>query len=82
MMPDTGFGEEERMATALEFEIEKGIPVPPGRARYPFAEMEVGDSFVADETAAASARVWGRRKDVKFRQVKIGQNQFRVWRIA
>lgn len=36
-----------------EFPIEKGVPIPPTISvseRYPYAKMEVGDSFFAPET--------------------------------
>lgn len=44
------------------FEIEKGIPVPkrtgatgPRGSKYPFAEMEPGDSFFVDSTKSAAS---------------------------
>ena len=32
-----------------EMKIEKGIPIPVKRKKYPFAEMEVGDSFFIEK---------------------------------
>ena len=64
--------------------IEKGVPLPPRRgpvSKYPFAEMEVGDSFVTDimsirGTAKQAAARYGKKFTV--RRVAEG---FRVWRI-
>jgi len=40
------------------FEIERDIPLPTERGKYPFREMEVGDSiFFGDKKQATSARV-------------------------
>lgn len=74
-------------------EIEKGIPIPGvgeiyGRGRspkYPWGEMKVGDSFVAKSVrgqinrAAVNA---GYKHQSKFTVRKIGENEYRVWRIA
>lgn len=39
-------------------QIDRNIEIPEGRSRYPFADMEVGDSiFFPDERKASSARV-------------------------
>lgn len=39
-------------------DIDRGIDIPTSRTRYPFSEMEPGDSiFFAVEKGAASARV-------------------------
>jgi len=71
------------------FQIEKGIPVPetPGRGLYPFADMDVGDSFfvggeVSARSKAVSAASWfGKRNGLKFscRNVDGG---LRIWRVA
>ena len=34
-------------------EIDKGVPMPSGHALYPWAEMEVGDSFFIDGPKAS-----------------------------
>ena len=42
----------------MTYEIEKDIPLPPRKSRvsaYPFAEMNVGDSFVVPPTENAPA---------------------------
>lgn len=78
-----------------EFKIEKGVPVPPRNnyARYPFKDMEAGDSFhvpAADgETARTvqlrmSAAVVSHRRrhpDTKY-VVHQEDGGVRVWRIA
>lgn len=40
------------------FEIDKGVDIPTSRTRYPFSEMDPGDSILFEsEKQAASARV-------------------------
>jgi hypothetical protein len=74
------------------FKIDKGIEIPGdtrgSRRKYPWKEMEVGDSFfVADaETKSISsvATPAGRRWNMKFRcssRVESGVRGVRVWRI-
>lgn len=77
-----------------EFKIEKGIPVASdGRERqhkYPFAEMEVGDSFFVDNvqsgdktyvSISSASRGYGYRHNKKFKQ-RSENNGVRIWRIA
>lgn len=45
----------------MNYQIEKGVPVPPnsrkgGRTKYPFPEMTVGDSFFASADSGATAK--------------------------
>jgi len=71
------------------FKIEKGVPVPPpksGRyAKYPFAKMDIGDSFFASEhpTKVRPAASWwaNRHAGFKFQTRKEGDG-VRVWRVA
>lgn len=63
--------------------IEKDIEIPTKHARtkYPFAEMEVGDSIYSDViSASTSARGWGYRNNKKFTTRREG-NGYRTWRI-
>lgn len=68
--------------------IDKDIPPPDRTARtiYPFAEMEVGDSFFREGKAAAkAASIYSRGKSVKFQsetRTEGGKKGERVWRIA
>lgn len=69
------------------FAIEKGIPIPEqnysgkrGKPHYPFAEMEVGDSFWSPRaTVRTAAFAFGARQDRSYvtREVDGG---YRVWR--
>ena len=66
--------------------IEKGVPIPVGRrSKYPWRDMEVGDSFfVRGKTSATlnGARVNaqnGTRFKFKLKNVEGG---VRVWRVA
>ena len=43
-----------------DFKVEKGIPVPPRQARYPFREMKVGESFFVPCTDEEKARIQNR----------------------
>lgn len=71
----------------MTVQIEKGIPYKPGtyyKTRYPWHEMEVGDSIIIETTNAHShARHASQRyAPKKFAASCIGTGQFRVWRIA
>lgn len=71
-------------------EIEKGVPIPKadvGRdAKYPFAQMEVGDSFVLKKDATTADRL---NSSTKFRKKRYGEkyiqrsigDEIRVWRV-
>jgi hypothetical protein len=73
------------------FEIEKDIPVPPARNKvtYPFADMEVGDSFFVpcdpdgvlktERRVSAAAAQYRRRMSVKF-VTRREETGVRVWR--
>lgn len=73
---------------ADEIKIEKGIPIPPKRRspvanRYPWRNMEIGDSFYADvdvlqvqSNAYQTGKALGRRFFVKQQGSGV-----RVWRI-
>lgn len=71
-----------------EFKIEKNIPPPsrggPGRKhKYPFREMEVGDSFFyrgLRGTIVSCANYFGKRNNAKFVTRKENDG-FRIWRI-
>jgi hypothetical protein len=70
-------------------EIEKGVPLPAHRdppvRRYPFREMEVGDSFTVEGDSTALSRLAGygngRFHPKRFVQRKIAPNTYRVWRV-
>ncbi|MCB0654464.1 MAG: hypothetical protein KDC85_24505 [Saprospiraceae bacterium] len=68
-----------------EYKIEKNVPVPkrPGRnKKYPFDEMDIGDSVVVPAKGQASAYNYARIHKVKFRCVRQEDGQFRIWRVA
>lgn len=69
-----------------DYKIEEGVPLKSrlGYNKYPFGEMEIGDSFFsnADRTLVSSAASWyGKRNGRKYSTRKDGTG-FRVWRIA
>lgn len=71
----------------MAVEIDKGIPIPPrtfGRpAVYPFATMEVGDSFLyrgGMTTGCTAASVNGKRLGRKFVTRKTPDG-IRIWRV-
>lgn len=76
--------------TTQPFSIDKGFPIPGpnakgNNAKYPWAEMEVGDSFVMDRPqvhASKAAVGYARRHGWKFATRKIDDNHTRVWRTA
>jgi len=61
--------------------IEKGVPIP---GRFPFGQMEVGDSFVITtkrSTAAVAARRYGDKHKMKFVTRKMDNGAIRIWRV-
>jgi hypothetical protein len=71
--------------------VESNIPAPTGRSGYPFAAMDVGDSFmiktedaVASKKSAtaigASARNFGKKHPSKF-TVRLVDGGVRCWRV-
>ena len=64
-------------------QVEKDVPIP---NKYPFQDMEVGDSFelaptMKRATVTVAAQRWGQKHGAKFTIKKIGENTFRCWRI-
>lgn len=73
-----------------EIKIEKGIPIPEGDGRrgrapkYPWRNMEVGDSFFVREKPSAVARgacEAGKRCGRKFISRRIDDG-VRIWRVS
>ena len=68
------------MKTVGAYKIEKNIPQPHPRVKYPFVDMDVGDSFAFTETykrrITSSAYYYGARNNIKF-----SIRGLRVWRI-
>ena len=66
-----------------DFKIEKGIPVPVKirKRKYPFREMEVGDSIMIAGMRAASQISWAvaRHKPKRF-VTRVEEDGLRVWR--
>ena len=63
--------------------VEKNVPIP---NRYPFGEMEVGDSFAVPPSTsrnnvAASASRYGDKHKMKFTVRKYKDGAYRCWRI-
>ena len=60
--------------------IDKNVPLP---ARFPFEQMEVGDSFVITtkrQTASVAARRYGDKHGRKFITRKMPDGTIRCWR--
>ena len=72
-----------------DYEIRKGVPIPSSKtgrnAKYPWHQMEVGDSFVfngeARERAQTAASQAGRRYNKKF-SVRKTEEGIVCWRTA
>lgn len=61
--------------------IDKRIPLPDRSTKYPWREMEIGDSFCCNTEVIRSGAVSaGKRYGLKFTVKKEGDH-FRVWRI-
>lgn len=68
-------------------QITKGVPTPSGRkAKYPFRDMEVGDSFFAPGSSVIGMHGCARRyRPMRFTcrtVIEHGVPGIRVWRIA
>lgn len=73
-------------------EIEKNIPVPTTHynIKYPFDDMEIGDSFIVNTErerrhVMCAWNGWIERsvngKNKKFTSRRVGDNEYRIWRI-
>lgn len=63
--------------------IEKNVPLP---QRYPFAQMEIGDSFAVPENVSRTAvsiaaHRHGKEHGTKFTVRMMPDRSFRCWRI-
>lgn len=69
---------------AIDDGIPAPLPVSSGRRKYPWYELEVGQSFLAPNTSThsmtCSATHYGRRLGRKFRTSKV-EGGIRVWRV-
>ena len=70
-----------------EIKVEKGIPIPPtsNRGKYPWLQMEVGDSFFApgrktSQIGSCYNRIVGKTFRSRTR-IENGVKGVRVWRI-
>lgn len=73
------------------YTVEKNIPIPPSAKRenakrkYPFNEMEIGDSFWVDTENRNKVRIAafneGTRKKKLFKVTKDMQGEVRCWRL-
>lgn len=72
----------------MSYEIEHNVPVPPAapgkKGAYPFASMDVGDSFVVEKARAKAAhnyaRTWGKRHNKAFTVRTLQDGSLRIWR--
>ena len=68
------------------YSIEKNIPVPEGRSKYPFPKMEVGDSFFVPSKDIVGARIsvalnYYKRKNPKKTFIsRKSADGMRIWR--
>lgn len=75
-----------------DVKIEKGVPLPRRDGKYPFAKMEVGDSFAVEienentpPRVSSYAHIGGKRLGMKFTVrsvVENGKKVIRVWRVT
>jgi hypothetical protein len=73
----------------VKYNIEKNIPQPKerrGRAsEFPFAQMDLGDSFLAPDSNLRAMQQngyhWGKKLGRKFTSAKV-EGGVRVWRVA
>jgi len=72
----------------MEFKIEKNVPAPPTTSlmRWPFGEMEIGDSFTVPvelrERCRSAAGAYQRQHpDWKYTLQKENDTTWRLWRV-
>lgn len=67
----------------MTISIDKSIPFPRRALKsvYPFAEMEIGDSFFVDEQGSVSTKTAEDRLGFKFKTRRINGG-CRVWRVG
>lgn len=64
------------------YKIEKGIKIKKSpAAKYPFHDMEIGDSFLAEEKTRKAAWKHGKKHNKTFVSRKVGE-QWRIFRVA
>lgn len=67
-----------------EYKIEKNIPIPASRSKYPFNKMEIGESvffeYVFGLKARSAADSYGRAHKKRFVSRKV-ESGLRVWRV-
>ena len=64
--------------------IQKGVPIPPPRGKYPWGDMEVGDSFVTERKGISARAAGYAKRDGTGKEVRVrsqGDGTARVWRI-
>ena len=64
----------------MNMKIDKNVQLPRPQSKYPFNEMQIGDSILTDKNIASVACAYGNRHERKF-TTRIEGNQFRTWRI-
>ena len=81
------------MSTQTEIKIDKNIPIQhytkqvKGYDKYPFMEMEVGDSFAIpeghnDRSIKTYASTIGKKMGIKFKIYKTPDGTYRCWRVS
>jgi len=67
------------------FELKDDVKMPGRRGgrkpKYPFADMEVGQSFEIPANGRTAASVYGARTNKKFATRKMEDGTFRCWRL-
>ena len=69
----------------MVYKVESGHPIPENRrgrrAKYPFRDMEIGDSFICPhERVRLAAASHAKRNGVRFTVRKIAGGKFQCWR--
>ena len=64
--------------------IDKNIPLPPHKSKYPFRSMEVGDSFFSTASRSSIGSSASKLKGIKFSTRTVNEDGVRgtrVWRV-
>jgi hypothetical protein len=74
-----------KLVSTTAYKIEKNVPFPAyvggrGNRKFPFSEMEIGDSIVIPTKSKNAAYSWAKLHSRKFTIQPVDADTIRVWR--
>jgi hypothetical protein len=75
-----------KLVSTTAYKIEKNVPIPTsngrGQRKYPFSELEIGDSVVIPSKSRSAAYSWAHLHSRRFVCKPVDADTIRVWRTA